>query len=346
MRNIYSHNAPVNLEMGGSLSMVEIAYTTYGKLNSENDNVAWICHALTANDEAEIWWNGLVGPGCFLDPDKYFIVCANIIGSCYGTTGPRSINPETGNPYGLDFPAFTMKDTVHFHELLATHLGISSILILVGGSCGGSQALEMSLSPAFNVENLLLIASSVRETEWIIAIHESQRMALQADSSFTDNNDDSGQEGLKAARAIGILSYRTELAFHETQRNEDDRLDDFKVSSYMNHQGQKLVDRFHAHNYWLLTKCLDTHNLGRNRDGVKNALKKINAKTTIIGIDSDKLIPVNEQKFIAKHIPDCTYHEISSTFGHDGFLKETSKISEIFSNSINNKENTQINTHD
>ena len=335
MSKIYSHNAPVNLEMGGTLSKVEIAYTTYGKLNPENDNVVWICHALTANDEAKIWWNGFVGPGCFLDPDKYFIVCANIIGSCYGTTGPRSINPETGSTYGLDFPAFTMRDTAHFHELLANHLGISSILMLVGGSCGGSQALEMSLSPVFNIKNLLLIASSVRETEWIIAIHESQRMALQADSTFTGNNDHSGKEGLKAARAIGILSYRTESAFHETQKNEDDRLDNFKVSSYMKHQGQKLANRFHAHNYWLLTKCLDTHNLGRKRGGAEKALQTISAKTTIIGIDSDKLIPVREQKFIAKYIPDCTYHEISSAFGHDGFLIETSKISEIFSKTLN-----------
>jgi len=330
--SLFSYNSPVKLEMSGTLDKVEIVYKTYGKLNQNKSNVVWICHALTANADAAIWWKGMIGLGCFLNPDKYFIVCANILGSCYGTTGPRSLDPKTGQPYGLDFPAFTIRDSVYLHELLAKHLKITSIFMLLGGSCGGSQAIEMSLNQAFNVENLLLIACGSRETEWNIAVHESQRMALEADESLTGNADDSGERGLKAARAIGILSYRTDTAFHETQRNDDDRIDNHKASSYMQYQGQKLADRFHAHNYWVLTKCLDTHNIGRGRGGIQNALKSITASTTIIGINSDRLIPVREQKYISKHIPECSYFEIMSDYGHDGFLIETDKITDIFTN--------------
>jgi homoserine O-acetyltransferase len=333
--SLYRHNSRIELEMGGALESVDVEYKTYGKLNDDKSNVVWICHALTASADAADWWKGMIGTGCFLDPEKHFIVCANILGSCYGTTGPRSIHPKTGEPYGLEFPSFTMRDVVHLHELLAKHLQISDIFILLGGSCGGSQAIEMSLSPSLTIQNLLLVASGSRETEWNIAIHESQRMALEADETFTGNTDSSGDAGLKAARAIGILSYRTDIAFYETQTNTDERLDNFRASSYMRYQGQKLAERFHAHNYWKLTKCLDTHNIGRGRGGIVNALKHISANTIIIGISSDRLIPTREQRLISEHIPKCAYFEITSNYGHDGFLIETDKIAGIFSKNIN-----------
>ena len=325
----YHYPETFELESGESIRDLQIAYHTYGKLNREKSNVIWVCHALTANSDPVDWWPGLVGKGYEIDPDKFFIVCANVLGSCYGTTGPRSIDPKTGEPYGLSFPKITVRDSVKAHAVLAKKLGIDKISLVIGGSYGGFQALEFTFLKNIKVENLALVATGAKETAWAISIHEAQRMALEADQTFYDNEENTGRKGLEAARGMGLVTYRTFEAYKERQTDDDGRIDDFRASSYIRYQGKKLADRFHAHNYWYLSKCLDSHNIGRDRGGVKNALSKINIPVSVIGISTDHLVPTSEQKFLAKHIPNARYHEVDSDYGHDGFLIEAKTIGAI-----------------
>lgn len=325
----YLHHEPFLLESGKMLKQLTVAYRTFGKLNSTKDNVVWVFHALTANSNVLDWWPEIAGKGKTLDPDKYFIVCANVPGSYYGTTGPRSNNPENDTPYGLDFPFFTVRDVTKTQLLLAKHLGINRIKLIIGGSFGGFQALEFALLYQDAIDGMVLIGTGAKETAWSIAIHESQRLALTADKSFYENHETAGNDGMRAARGIGLLTYRTYEAYKQTQTDYDERLDDFKAASYIRYQGDKLVNRFHAHCYYYLTKCLDTHNIGRGRGGTEKVLKSIKIPTLVIGISSDRLVPPPEQKFIARHIPNAVYKEIDSDFGHDGFLIEGKKIGSL-----------------
>jgi homoserine O-acetyltransferase len=274
------------------------------------------------------WWPSLVGTGKHINPDEHFIVCVNTLGSFYGSTGPRAHHPLNGHPYGLEFPQFTVRDVVRSQLLLADYLNIRRVKLALGGSFGGFQALEFALMFPGRLDGLALVGTSAKETAWSIAIHESQRLALTADQSFYDNDDNAGQDGMRAARGIGLLTYRTYEAYKATQSDHDHRMDDFSASSYIRYQGDKLVNRFHAHCYWYLTKCLDTHNLGRDRGGLEPALQGISTRTKVIGIKTDRLVPLEEQQFIATHIPGAELIEIDSTFGHDGFLIEGEKIGE------------------
>ena len=325
----YHHKQAVQLEQGGTLPDLTIGYHTFGTLNANKDNVVWVFHALTANSDPTDWWHGVVGFDAPINPEEHFIICANVLGSFYGTTNPRSINPETQKPYGLDFPAFTVRDVVNVHHLLRQHLGIQQIQLCIGGSFGGHQALEFALSAPKTVDSLFLLATAARETAWSIAIHEAQRMAIETDATWKNNDEQAGAAGLKTARALGLISYRTIQSYIDTQTDKEARLDQHSAASYVRYQGKKLEQRFHAHCYWHLTKCLDTHHLGRDRGWVESALRKIEIPTTIVGIGSDMLIPPSEQQFLAEHIPNATYHEINSKFGHDGFLIETVKINAL-----------------
>lgn len=324
------------LETGGTLNKLTIAYHTYGKLNEAKDNVIWVCHALTANSEVSDWWSGLFGEGNILDPENYYIVCANIIGSNYGSTGARSINPKTGMAYGLEFPLVTIRDISRSHLLLANHLGINAIDLIIGGSCGGHQVQEMCLLSEIEIKKAVMLVTSAKETAWSIAIHEAQRLALIADQSFHYNNNIAGQDGLKAARGMGLIGYRTFEQYNNQQSDSDGRYINFKSSSYIKHQGNKLVKRFHAHCYYHLLNTLDSHNIGRHRGGLENALKQITQNTLLISIDSDMLIPVSEQSFMVANIPNATHKVIKSNYGHDGFLVETEKIKDKIMSFKNN----------
>ena len=317
-------------EKGFFLEEIEIAYDTWGKLNSDCDNVIWICHALTANSDVEAWWPGMVGEGCAFDTSRYFIVCANILGSCYGTTGPASINRPAGKPWLNDFPVVTVRDVVRVHEILREHLGIKKIYAITGSSIGGYQALEYSIMFPETIERLIFIASAAKQSPWAIAFNESQRLALEADSTLFSGNPDGGAKGLKSARSIALLSYRTSYAYNTTQAETDDeKLDCYKASSYQAYQGDKLVKRFNSWSYYRLTQLADSHNAGRNRGGVEAALKIIKANTLCIGIRSDILYPVEEQVFVAENVSKGSFAEIDSFYGHDGFLIETAKVSEL-----------------
>lgn len=328
--NFYHHQAPFELENGAVLPEISIAYHTYGTMNANGSNVVWVCHALTANSDPADWWKGLVGEGSLIDPERYFIVSANMLGSCYGSTGPTSIDPETGKPYYSSFPKVTIRDIVAANILLRKHLGINSVYLLMGGSMGGYQVLEWAVMESEVIRHLFLIATSPSESAWGVAIHTTQRLAIEADSTWRDASPDAGARGLKAARAIGMLTYRNYSTFQQKQTDPDpEKTDEFKASSYINYQGDKLVKRFNAFSYWLLTKAMDSHHLGRGRGGdLITVLHSIHQPALIMGIRSDILCPLDEQRFMAAHMPGAKLVEIDSDFGHDGFIIETKQITD------------------
>lgn len=329
VRKFHSRNKFI-LESGGILPEVEIAYHTYGNFVSGKSKVVWVCHALTANSDVFDWWKGLFGKNDFYNPDDYFIVCDNILGSCYGTTGATSINPETRNPFFLNFPLITVRDMVKAKQQLAAHLGIEKIHTVIGGSLGGQQALEWSIMEPERIEHLVVIAAGAKASPWGIAFRETQRMALETDVTFRTESLNAGQNGLKTARAIGLLSYRNYRAYSQSQSEEtSEKINDFRASSYQNYQGEKLMKRFNAHVYWYLSKAMDTHNVARGRKSVTHALASVKAKTLALAIESDILFPPEEQQFIAEHISDAVFRKIDSLYGHDGFLLETKQIAGI-----------------
>ena len=331
-KRVFRYGKPLALEGGETLQEVEICYHISREFNpaaaGDGKKVIWITHALTANSDPCDWWDTLVGEGKFFDPRKYTIICANILGSCYGSTSPLSNNPATGKPYLLEFPKITVRDVATCHNLLLEHLGIGQIDLLTGGSVGGHQALEMSIMFPHKIKNMVLLACNCRFTPWGSAFNESMRMALYADPTFEQGL--GGKAGLAAARSIALISYRSFEGYNTTQfENDEDCMFPQRAASYQRYQGKKLVDRFDAYSYLSMLNLTDSHNVGRKRGGVEKALGMVKANTVCIGIDSDGLFPVEEQKFMAEHIPGARYREITSAFGHDGFLLEWKQIKEI-----------------
>jgi homoserine O-acetyltransferase len=343
MSTTYKYPKIFKLENGKKIRNLEIAYQTYGKLNAKKDNVIWACHALTANADVLDWWKGLFGNKSLFNPDEHFIICANILGSNYGTTNPLSVNPTTGQPYYLSFPEFTIRDLTAAHHLLATHLGIGSIKVLIGGSLGGQQALEWAFAGTKLIENLILVATNAVHSPWGIAFNESQRLAISTDRTFYANQPNGGLKGLKVARSIALLSYRTYQAYADTQlESVNDKTTGYRAASYQNYQGEKLCKRFNAYSYWYLSKAMDSHNIGRGRKSIVAALGEIKANTLVIGIENDILFPISEQKFLAAHIKDAEFHSINCAYGHDGFLIETDKLTNIIGNFLKESINKKI----
>ncbi len=337
MLQILTIAQPFPLDCGEILPSLDIAYHTFGTYNPEKNNVVWICHALTANSDPVSWWPGLVGDHTLFNPNDYFIVCANILGSCYGSTGPGSINPSTGAPYGSSFPHITIRDMVRAHQLLRLHLGIESIHLVIGGSLGGQQALEWSCLEPNVISNLAVLATNARHSPWGIAFNTAQRLALEADPTLWESHPNAGGAGLRAARAIAMLSYRNYPTFAATQSDTAGSPAVFRAESYLRYQGEKLVRRFSAQAYWTLTKAMDGHHLGRDRGTLEEVLGSISARCLVIGISSDILFPTDEQRFIANHLPIAEYHEIDSPFGHDGFLIEFKQLHTILSQFLGRK---------
>lgn len=301
---------PIFLECGDVLQNVKIRYTSAGKLNKTKTNVVWVFHALTANSNPVEWWPGLVGDGHIINPKDHFIICANMLGSCYGTTGPTN----------AQFPLVTIKDMVKLHQVLIKYLGIKKIHLGIGGSMGGQQLLEWAVQEPELFDYIVPLATNAFHSPWGIAFNEAQRMALE-------NIDPS--KGLEAARAIAMLSYRHYNTYQNTQEDLDQRWDNFKASSYQKYQGEKLRKRFSVNSYYTLTKAMDSHHLGRNFGSAEAALKRIKSKALVIGIDTDILFPCHEQEFIARQIEGGKFVEIHSDYGHDGFLTEAGQISDL-----------------
>lgn len=326
----YTHHGEFPLESGGSLKDISIAYHTYGTLSPRGDNVVWVCHALTANSDVADWWPGTVAPRRFLDPERYFIVCANILGSCYGSTGPLSVNPDTGKPYYRTFPRLTMRDVVAAHRILADALGIGHIHAIVGSSVGGFQAVEWAVAEPERFGRVALIATDAKASPWTIAIDETQRMAILADPTYALDRPYGGAAGLAAARAIGLLTYRGGSGYNITQQDvTDDYTVPHRACTYQQYQGSKLVGRFDAYSYMAILDTFDTHNAGRGRGGLRAALSRISAPTLVVGLGTDIIFTPGEMRALASMIPHAEYRQIESPFGHDGFLVEADQLNDI-----------------
>ncbi|TDG35788.1 homoserine O-acetyltransferase [Pedobacter changchengzhani] len=340
---MHQHTKSFQLENGEQLENLQIAYHTYGTLNEQKNNVIWVCHALTANADVLDWWKGLFGENSLFNPNDHYIICANVLGSHYGSTNPLSTNTVNGLPYYLSFPQFTIRDLVSAHQILASHLEINHIKVLIGGSLGGQQALEWSIAEPNKIENLVIMATNAVHSPWGIAFNESQRLAITTDRTFFANKPNGGAKGLKTARSIALLSYRTYSAYGNTQlESVNEKTDNFRASSYQNYQGEKLINRFNAYSYYYLTKAMDSHNVGRNRKSIIDALKEIKANTLVIGIENDVLFPLTEQKFLADHIEDAQFCALKSDYGHDGFLIETDALTHVIGNFIKDSTNKKI----
>jgi homoserine O-acetyltransferase len=328
--HVFKYNKNFALESGVILPGFHLAYTTYGKLNEKKNNVVWLFHALTANSDPLEWWPGLVGESKLLNPGEYFIICVNMPGSCYGSMSPLDLNPETNEIYYHSFPFFTTRDMIRSYRLLKDFLGVQKIHIGIGGSMGGQQLLEWAIEEPDLFEFIFPIATNAFHSPWAIAFNASQRHAIESDITWNERHDKAGLHGMMLARGIALISYRHYNTYKKSQSEEtNEKIEYFRSESYQKYQGEKLGRRFNAFSYYFLSKSMDAHNVGRGRNGAENALRQIQAKTMIIGIDSDILFPLREQEFLSQYIPNAEYRSIHSEFGHDGFLLEYEQIVDI-----------------
>ena len=329
----FEYNRPFRLESGFELPGYRLAYTAHGRLNPEADNAVWVFHALTANSDPLEWWPGLVGPGKLFDPSDYYIICVNMPGSCYGSLGPLDPAPHKPGPWYHDFPFFSIRDMVRAYRPLRHFLGVRGIRAGIGGSMGGQQLLEWAVEEPDLFDYIFPLATNAVHSPWGVAFNTSQRMSIEADGTWKENRADAGIEGMKAARATALLSYRHYGTYGQAQQ----RSPSFPygsggwdgAASYQRYQGEKLANRFNAFSYYVLSQSMDSHDVGRNRGSVQADLAAIRAKTLVIGIESDILFPLFEQQFLATHIAGAAYKSIESVFGHDGFLLEFEALSTL-----------------
>lgn len=318
-------------ESGECITKPTVAYQTWGTLNAKRDNVILVCHALTGDPAADEWFNGLFGAGNTLDPQRYFIICTNALGSCYGTSGPLSINPKTGKKYGADFPAVTIRDIVRLQQQLIDVLDIQHIQLIIGGSMGGMQALEWCVMDE-RPQSAVLIGMGKNHSPWAVGISHAQRQAIYNDPNWNDGHyskDAPPRQGLSVARMIAMNSYRSSANYVQKfdRRRQKDGGKQFQVESYLNYQGQKLADRFDAVSYVRLTEAMDSHNVQHNRS--EHVLSSVDIPVLVIGIDSDNLYPVLEQHELAQRLANGRYRELESPYGHDAFLIEFEKLNHI-----------------
>lgn len=332
-RGTFHYADPFPLEYGDVLPGFEIAYATAGFSKQSTKPIVWVCHAFSGHPEVDRWWPELFGAGKFFDPAHFQIICANMPGSCYGSTGPLSVNPQTGNVWYRSFPLLTNRDMVRMFDILRQHLEIGHIEVLLGGSMGGQHVLEWSILRPTIFRQIIPIATNAWHSPWAIAFNETQRMAIEADPTFFDDHEQGGLSGMSTARAIAMLSYRSYEGYQLRQaETELDKWNQFKAASYQRYQGKKFTSRFNAYTYWYLSKAMDSQQVGRGRGSVEEALQSIQAKALIIGMTGDLLFPYEEQAFLAKHIPHAQLVGIDSPFGHDGFLVEIEALTEAFRN--------------
>lgn len=325
----YEHQKPFTLESGAVLPGFRLAYTTLGRPDAAGGNTVWVFHALTGSANVSDWWAGLVGEGRLLDPARHFIVCANMPGSCYGSTGPLDINPVTGAPWYHGFPFFTPRDMARAFIPLRRHLGIDHIALGIGGSMGGQQLLEWAVEEPELFERIIPIATNASHSAWGRAFNASQRMCIEADPTWPESRPDAGVAGMKVARSVALLSYRHYRTYAAKQPDAPEKIEGFRSESYQRYQGEKLAARFNAFSYHALSKGMDAHHLGRGRGPLEEVLAGIRARTLSIGIDTDLLFPQEEQAFLAEHISGARFALLASDYGHDAFLVEYRKMEEI-----------------
>jgi homoserine O-acetyltransferase len=348
----YHHRSPLILESGETLSCLTLAYETYGKLNREKSNAILVCHALSGDahvagfhegDTRPGWWDVVVGPGKALETDRYFVICSNVLGGCKGSTGPSSVNPETGKPYGAKFPVITIRDIVNAQKLLIDHFGISQLYAVVGGSMGGMQVLQWTVTYPDNVKKAVVIAATGYSTPQQIAFNEVGRRAIISDPDW-NNGDYYGKEppthGLALARMVGHITYLSNESMHEKfgrSLQDKDRIGfdfstDFAVESYLHHQGDTFTKRFDANSYLYITKAIDYFDL-TTEVSLTTGLAGVKAAFLVISVSSDWLYPPYQSEEIVSALTanetDVHYCEIRSNYGHDAFLLESGQLNYI-----------------
>ncbi len=311
---------PFSLESGEVLPELVLAYRTWGHLNAARDNGVLVCHALTGSADVDLWWPEVLGPGRALDLSRDFVVCSNVLGSCYGSSGPTATNPRTGAPWGDTFPEVTVRDMVRAQALLLEALGVRRLALVVGGSLGGMQVLEWGAGYPERVAALVPIACAGRASAWSIALSEAQRAALEAAGDPA--------RGLAAARMIAMCTYRSPAEL-EARFGRARSEGSFAVQSYLRHQGAKLVDRFDVHAYRVLLRAMDTHDLGRGRGEYEGVLRRLAVPTLVVSIPSDVLFLPEEQRELARLLPCARLATLSSPCGHDGFLVDQLAVNRL-----------------
>ena len=314
---------PFALESGVDLPEVTAAYRTWGRPNAAGDNAVLVCHALTGSADVDEWWPALLGPGRTLDPERDFVVCTNVLGGCYGTTGPTSARPDSGRAWGPDFPAITVRDMVRAQREALAVLGVRRVRLVIGGSLGGMQALEWAATFPGLVDAVAVIAAPGRHPAWGTAFGAAQRAAIAADPRFRGGRypaADPPRDGLAAARMIAMCSYRSPASFDlrfGRRVGSDGR---FEVERYLAHHGERLVARFDANTYLALVAAMDSHDVARGRGDYDDVLRTLLVPTLLVAIDSDMLYPPAELEALAELLPDATLRTLASVHGHDAFL--------------------------
>lgn len=310
---------------------VDIAWKSWGTLNEKRDNVILICHALTGHAAADEWFSGLFEHGGILDPEKQFILCINVPGSCYGSTGPTSINPKTGKTWQADFPDITIRDIVTFQQLLLDEWNIQGIELVLGGSMGGMTALEFAIMDE-RVKSAALFVMGKAHSPWAIGISQAQRLAIYADENWKDGYYDSEHppvKGLAAARAMAMITYRAPENYEKRfGRKIHPEKKIYQVESYLNYQGEKLTERFDPNTYIILSKAMDSHDISRGRASFEEVLGNLKKPVLIVGFDSDRLYPIEEQRELATLLPNAQLAELKSPYGHDAFLIEFEQLNQ------------------
>ncbi len=350
------------LDKGAKLRNVNIRYEVYGTLSEKKDNAILVEHALTGdahlagyhsvNDKKPGWWDTMVGPGKAFDTNKYFIVCSNIIGGCSGSTGPSSINPETGKPYNMDFPVITIGDMVRAQKRLMDHLGIEKWLCVAGGSMGGMLALQWGIEFPEHVNAIIAIATTSRISPQSIAFNWVGREAIMGDPNWKNGEyqNEQPQRGLAIARMLAHITYLSDESMRKKfgrslQDSADYSFDfdkDFKIESYLQHQGMRFVERFDANSYLYITRAIDYFDVSDSAEGdLSKAFAKMkHAKYMVVSFSSDWLFPVYQSKELVKALLDngidTTYCNIESSYGHDAFLLETETLGTLVSGFLSN----------
>ncbi len=339
----------VELERGGVLPHVRLAYESWGTLNAAADNAVLVEHALTGDSHVvgptgpghptPGWWDGLIGPGLALDTDRYFVVAANVLGGCQGSTGPASPAPD-GRPWGSRFPFVTVRDQVQTEALLADALGVHRWRLVLGGSMGGMRALEWAVTHPDRVGTALVLASTAYATAEQIAWSQAQLLAIRADAAFHGGDyyakGAGPDQGLGVARRIAHVTYRSELELHERFGRDAQGGEDplggqgrYAVESYLDHHAGKLANRFDANSYVVLTEAMNSHDVGRGRGGLAAALARITGRLVVAAVDSDRLYPPRLSDELVRATPGATLHTVRSPYGHDGFLIEIAQVGGI-----------------
>lgn len=333
-QRVASIDDPLILEAGGMLREVTVVYETYGKLAENKDNVILITHALTGDSHPSAhdshdekgWWDALIGPGRPLDTERFFIICSNVLGGCQGTTGPASLNPATDSPYGMSFPTITIGDMVRTQKRLLDALQIDHLLLVLGGSIGGMQAMQWAVTYPDMMDGVINVAAPGYSSAQAIAYSQIARQAIRLDPDWQDGNyygTPGPTKGLSLARSLGMVTYRSELSM-QGKFGRRMRGGQFEIENYLDYQGDKLVRRFDANSYLYLLKALDLFDLGAGYSSYTDALARIKARVLTVGVSSDALYPSYQQRELAEAMKTAgvrsEYVQIDSGHGHDGFL--------------------------